>query len=147
MRCCNTMLDTLFGPGRNELFHLSEIQNLRNKLFNAMVDNKPITLSGHRDSQCESDTSIQFKIKPRRIDCELIDALNHHPSLTIRCKLVDGTTFAEEDCVLFLVKSNHAYCARNPNIKFLYYLVNKDDPCLNYSPQDLSHLDLMQANP
>ena len=141
------MLETLFGPRRNELFHLNEIKNLRNALFNAMVDNKLITLYGHKDSQCESETSIQFTIKPRRINSELIDALNRHPSLTIRCKLIDGATLAEEDCVLFLVKSNHAYCARNPNGRSVYYLVNIDDPCLNYSNHDLRLLDLMQANP
>ena len=141
------MLETLFGPGLNEIFHLNEIQNLRNALFNAMVDNKPLTLYGHRDSQCESEASIQFTIKPRRIDNELIDALNPHPSLTIRCKLVDGTTFAEEDCVLFLVKSNHASCNRFPNRRYVYYLVNTDDPCLDIQGRDRRHLDLMQANP
>lgn len=140
------VLERLFGNGRNETFHLNDIQSLRTKLFNAMVDNKPITLSGHRWSQCETETDIEFTIKPRCIDNELIDALNH-PSLTIRCKLVDGTTFDEEDCVLFLVKSDHAHCTRYPSRRTVYYLANIDDPCLNLSNHDRRHLDLMRDDP
>ena len=146
------VLEKLFGPGRDETFHLNEIQNLRQVLFNAMVDNKPITIHGHRKSQCESDPSELFSntrltIKPTRIDNELIDALHRHPSLTIRCKLLDWGTLEEEDCILFLVKSNHEKCAREPNRKFVYYVVNINDPCLKFSHHDLKHIELMQANP